>query len=128
MRALVTGGRPEVATNVPASRIPYPWLLADELIVRGDADATDAFAKAAPRRDVEQLPTFVAGRRGKPVDRTARAALASAVAVLAAKEFARALAILEGPTLGDDPIPSIRIVRAKVLARRHVPERRTLAR
>ena len=35
-----------------AKDAPDPWLVADELIRRGEFDAAEAFAKAAPRVDV----------------------------------------------------------------------------
>jgi hypothetical protein len=47
---------------------PAPWLVADELIRRGEVDAADAFANAAPRADVAKLPAYVAPRRGQPDD------------------------------------------------------------
>jgi CHAT domain-containing protein len=37
---------------------PDPWLVADELIWRGEHDAAEAFARAAPRADVEALVLF----------------------------------------------------------------------
>ena len=37
-----------------------PWLVADELCARGEYDAAEAFAKAAPRPDTEKLPAYVA--------------------------------------------------------------------
>jgi len=47
---------------------PDPWSVADELCARGEFDAAEAFAKAAPRKDTEKLPAYVAARRVKPVD------------------------------------------------------------
>jgi tetratricopeptide (TPR) repeat protein len=43
---------------------PDPWLVADELLGRGEVDAAAAFAKGAPRADVEALPAYVEGQRG----------------------------------------------------------------
>src|SRR5262245_29366016 len=48
-----------------AKDLPDPWMVADELIHRGELDAAEAFAKAAPRVDVERLADYVASRRGK---------------------------------------------------------------
>ena len=42
---------------------PDPWMVADELCFRGKHDAAEAFAKAAPRKDVEKMPAYVASRR-----------------------------------------------------------------
>ncbi|MCC7136961.1 MAG: tetratricopeptide repeat protein [Planctomycetes bacterium] len=75
---------------------PDPWLVADELIRRGQHDAAEAFAKAAPRADVERLPEYVASRRGTPDDPARRERMATADAALLAREFAKALAAL-GP-------------------------------
>ncbi len=44
---------------------PDPWLVADELIRRGQHDAAEGFAKAAPRVDTEALPAYVGSRRGE---------------------------------------------------------------
>ena len=63
---------------------PDPWLVADELIRRGEFDAADSFAKAAPRVDVEKLPAYAAARRGKPDDAARRVGLAAANAALGA--------------------------------------------
>ena len=69
---------------------PDPWLVADELIRRGEFDAAGSFAKAAPRVDVERLPAYVASRRGKPDDLARRAHLAGANAALQAGKIADA--------------------------------------
>ncbi|MFO0931409.1 MAG: CHAT domain-containing protein [Planctomycetota bacterium] len=74
---------------------PDPWLVADELIRRAQHDAAEAFAKAAPRVDVEQLPAYVASRRGKPEDPERRERLAKASATLRAGRYSEALAVLE---------------------------------
>jgi len=54
---------------------PDPWLVADDLCVRGQHAAAVAFAKAAPRRDVEKLPAYVASRGGKVANSAVREAL-----------------------------------------------------
>jgi len=85
---------------------PDPWLVADELIRRGEFDAADAFAKAAPRVDVETLPAYVASCRGKPDDPARRARLAAASAALGAGNPADALEALgaEEPAPIDDVV------------------------
>ena len=52
---------------------PDPWLVADQLIRRGEFDAAEVFAKVAPRKLAEKLPAYVASRRGKPDDPARRA-------------------------------------------------------
>jgi len=74
---------------------PDPWLVADELCFRGEHDAAEAFAKAAPRKDTEKLPVYVASQRGKPNNAAARRALAAATKALAAKDPKAALAAIE---------------------------------
>ncbi|MCC7138127.1 MAG: tetratricopeptide repeat protein [Planctomycetes bacterium] len=99
---------------------PDPWIVADELIRRGEFDAADAFARAAPRVDIEALPAYVASRRGKPDDPTRRGRLAKAIAALRAREPADALAALgaeESPPLEDVVGVRLTSVRGYVLAR-----------
>jgi CHAT domain-containing protein len=49
-----------------------PWLVADELCVRGEFDAALAFARASSRPDVLGLPAYVAARRKRPTTRERR--------------------------------------------------------
>ena len=70
---------------------PDPWLVADDLIRRGEFDAADAFARAAPRVDVEALPAYVASRRGRPDDPARRSRQAAAYAALQTRKAAEAL-------------------------------------
>ncbi|MCC7136960.1 MAG: tetratricopeptide repeat protein [Planctomycetes bacterium] len=103
----------DAALKALASRDePDPWLVADELIRRGRHDDADAFAKAAPRVDVERLPEYVASRRGKPDDAERRARLARANAALAAREFAPALDTLGAAESG--PIEDVVGVRLRM--------------
>jgi tetratricopeptide (TPR) repeat protein len=90
---------------------PDPWFVADELIARAAFDAADAFAKAAPRKDVERLPEYVASRRGKTNDAAARTSLAAANAALAAKKPKDALDAL-GPAGAAAPDDVVGIRRA----------------
>jgi len=78
---------------------PDPWLVADELIRRNERDVAEAFAKAAPRvnvekLDVEKLPAYVSSRRGKPDDAARRARLAAANEGLEAQKPNEALEAL----------------------------------
>ncbi len=102
---------------------PNPWLVADELLARGEADAAEAFARAATGKDVAALPGFVASRRGKAVDRAARAAAYAALARVGAAvkqgDAATASSVLDGVrTPPNDPIAAIRIGGARADALR----------
>ena len=66
---------------------PDPWLVADELIRRGGHDAAEVFANAAPRKDVETLPAYLAGRRDKPSEAAAREILHALSGALATKDY-----------------------------------------
>jgi len=80
---------------------PDPWIVADDLCARGEFDAAEAFARAAPRVDTENLPAYVAARRKKPDDPKRRARIAAASAALKAGGPADALKALG---LREDPI------------------------
>ena len=75
---------------------PDPWLVADELVRRGEFDTAESFARAAPRVDVEKLSAYVASRRGKPDEAARRARLAAASTALSAGKFDDAIDAL-GP-------------------------------
>jgi len=96
---------------------PDPWIVADELIRRGAFDAAEAFAKAAPRVEVEMLPAYVASRRGKPDDAAARDALVGMNRALEAKDFPAALAAL-GPADAAPPadVVGVRLAFARGIA------------
>jgi tetratricopeptide (TPR) repeat protein len=64
---------------------PDPWLVADELCFRGEHDAAEAFAKAAPRVDVETLPAYVEAWRRRAPDQAERELLAAMNAALQAR-------------------------------------------
>ena len=51
---------------------PNPWLVADELLLRGEDEAALAFAKAAPRPDTERLPGYLVSQEGVEENRAAR--------------------------------------------------------
>ncbi|MCC7137430.1 MAG: tetratricopeptide repeat protein, partial [Planctomycetes bacterium] len=91
---------------------PDPWLVADELIRRGQHDAADAFAKAASRVDVEKLPAYVASRRGKSDDPARRERLAKANAALSRREFTSALDALDPSEPG--PVEDVVGVRLRM--------------
>ena len=109
------GANDDAALKALAARDdPDPWLVAEELLARGAADAAGAFAAAASRPDVEALAGYVLAQRGKGVDATARSALARANAALSRRDLPAGLAALEG--IEGDPSTvtgvRIRLVRA----------------
>jgi len=96
---------------------PDPWLVADELVRRGEFDAAEAFAKAAPRKDVEKLPEYVASRRGKPDDAATRKPLAAANEALAAGKPKDALDALGLPEKGSiEDVVRVRLAMARGVA------------
>jgi len=97
---------------------PDPWLVADELCFRGEHDAAEAFAKAAPRKDVEKLPAYVTSRRGKPPNTGARKALAATDAALRAKDPEAALQALEGLDEVRDDVVGYQLLYARARALR----------
>ena len=80
---------------------PDPWLVADELLRRGEADAAEAFAKGASRVDTDALPGYVASQPDGPGDPGRRERLANASAALVSKAPDRTLEAL-GP--GESPV------------------------
>ncbi|MFI5401919.1 MAG: tetratricopeptide repeat protein [Planctomycetota bacterium] len=92
---------------------PDPWLVAQSLSARGEHDAAEAFAKAAPRKDVEGLCDYVRSRRGKTNDAAARARLNAARAALARGDPAGALEAAGTSPATDDPLVSILLAHAR---------------
>lgn len=97
--------------------VPDPWLVVDELCFRGEHDAAEAFAKAAPRKTVERLPDYATSRRGKEPEETARRALAAMSAALA-RDPQAALAIADTVAGPATPVIRIRIAMRRGLALR----------
>ena len=67
----------EALKALAAQDEPDPWLVADELCFRGKHDAAEAFAKAAPRVDVERLPAYVDAWREREPNPEGRVLLAA---------------------------------------------------
>jgi CHAT domain-containing protein/tetratricopeptide (TPR) repeat protein len=101
-----------------AQNDPDPWLVAEELIRRDEWGAADGFSKAARRKDVEQLPDYVASRRGKPDDGLARAALLAANAALAGGDAKSALQALASVAGEEGTLVAVRISFARGAAQR----------
>jgi tetratricopeptide (TPR) repeat protein len=100
-----------------AKDVPDPWLVADDLVRRGEHDAAEAFAKATPRVDVERLPSYVASRRGAADDPDRRERLAKANGVLATPrrlEAMEALGPAESPVRED--VVGVRLAAARGFA------------
>ena len=74
---------------------PDPWLVADLLCYRGEHDTAAAFAKAAPRVDVEKLPAYVEAWRKREPDTTDRERLAAGNAAASAKQFEKVVELTE---------------------------------
>ena len=81
--------------DLAATDDPDPWLVVDALLFRTEAEAADAFARAAPRKDTEKLPAYVASVRGKPYDVEAKKALVAANAELSAEGWIEAIASID---------------------------------
>ncbi|MHC4161293.1 MAG: CHAT domain-containing protein [Planctomycetota bacterium] len=95
---------------------PDPWLVADELCFRGEHDAAKAFAKAAPRKDVDKLPAYVASRRGKPPNVAARKALAAANKAFRARDAKAAFAALHGVEPKAADVVTVRLLFGRGIA------------
>jgi hypothetical protein len=103
---------------------PDPWLVAEDLLRRGAAEAAEAFAAAAPRIDVETLPAYVAARRTAGDDTARRTRVATAQGAMSAGKLEAALVALgpaEAPPPRDVPGVQLQQLRGLVLARQQRP-------
>jgi hypothetical protein len=108
----------ESLKRLAAAEKPDPWLVADELLVRGEAAAAERFAAAAPRYDVERLPAYVASRRGKPDAQAARKALAVATTALERGDEGAARSALDGVAGEEGTVLFVRIELVRGFAHR----------
>ncbi len=90
---------------------PDPWLVADELCARAAFEEAEAFAKAAPRKDVEKLALYVAAQRAKPTEVKRRDALTRVNEALASKDVQRAMAEAAGAA-GPEDVTGVRLMSA----------------
>jgi len=90
--------------------VPDPRVVVDTLLLRGSREAAEAFAKAAPRKDVERLPDFVAAWSATEADKAAREAIDKTNAARAAKRGADALAAIAAAPEGAMPFLALRLV------------------
>ena len=86
---------------------PDPWLVADDLWASGNYAVALEFAKAAPRKDVEKLPEYVASRSGRVPNASLRTALANADEAFGKKDPRGALAALESVTPSSEDLVSV---------------------
>jgi CHAT domain-containing protein/lipopolysaccharide biosynthesis regulator YciM len=89
---------------------PDPWHVADVLIARGEIDAAEEFARAAPRPDVEKLPAYVAAQRGKSAQKEARALLRTVLGAASEGKHAAILDLTESLPPERDGIIGLRLV------------------
>ena len=109
------------------NRNPDSWRVADELCYRGQHDAAEAFAKAAPRPDVEKLPAYVAAWRTRQPDHAERKLLVAVNAAMQAgspQRIVEETASLQGAF---NTVSRIRLARARGFALRMVPRLRDSA-
>lgn len=97
---------------------PDPWLVADSLLYRGKREAAEAFARAAPRKDVDSLPDFVTTWSNAAADTAAREALVKINAGIASGRGADALAAADGGAEGAMPFLRLRLKYGSGLALR----------
>ena len=131
--AAFTAKDEKTLASLAAKDKPDPWLVADELCFRGEHDAAEAFAKAAPRKDTERLPAYVLSRRGKLPNAEAREALATANKALRAGDPKAALAAIEAVDANATDVVSVRLLYERgvalrslhrlAIARRHISRR-----
>ena len=95
---------------------PDPWLVADELCRRGEHDAAEAFARAAPRPAVAKLAAYVDARVGKGTEEKERSALAKATEALRTSAWERAVESITGVDASPDSVVGIRLAGARARA------------
>jgi tetratricopeptide (TPR) repeat protein len=88
---------------------PDPWIVADELCLRGEHDAADAFARAAARPDTNRLPEYIASRRKVGATPEVREAFASAREAFRSKDYQKALELSRPATGGSDTVAGVRL-------------------
>ena len=80
---------------------PDPWLVVDELCSRGEYDAAEEFAKAAPRTDTAKLPAYVAAQREEPTPPGLRRAFEEYRSAFATGDVAAALGAIQDVRAGN---------------------------
>ena len=95
---------------------PDPWLVADALLASGARQAAEAFAKAAPRKDVERLPELVARWKATDGDAAARLAIQAGNVALQAQKPADALTAFDAAQGQATPVIAVRLLHGQGLA------------
>jgi tetratricopeptide (TPR) repeat protein len=114
--AALAAGDARALADLAGGTSPDPWLVADELLARGESDAAEAFARAGRGKDVERLPAYVARRRGRPDDAGARRAAARAAAAVRDRDGKAALAALDGVVGEPGTVLALRLRSARATA------------
>jgi CHAT domain-containing protein/tetratricopeptide (TPR) repeat protein len=107
-------------------RKPDPWIVADEVLGRGETGPADVFARQVQGPAGERLAKYVASDTAKAPAAEARKALSAANAALAAEKSGEALAALEKFSSVPSSVLGVRILVARALAR-HAKDSRALA-
>ncbi len=76
--------------------MPDPWLVADELVARGEKDALARFVPLVPEASRGRLAEYVAARLAQPDDAALRKALDAAQAASVGNDVKRVQAAVEG--------------------------------
>ncbi len=88
---------------------PDSWIVAEELIRRGEIDAGIAYARAGLRPATKALEGYITSRRGVPNPEAGHAELLKAQAALAMKLVDNGLAALPSPRAATDTVTGVRL-------------------
>ena len=102
--------------SLAASRASDPWLVADELCLRGELDAAEAFARAVPHKAVEGLPAYVVRVRSAGPRHEESQALAATNAALGKDDHTAALAAASEVQGALDSVVRMRLAYGRGLA------------
>lgn len=102
------GAKDDVKLKALATRpSPDSWIVANELIRRGEIDAGIAYARAGLRPATKALEGYITSRRGKPDAEAGHAELAKVRAALAMKMVDKGLAALPSPRASTDTVTGV---------------------
>jgi CHAT domain-containing protein/Tfp pilus assembly protein PilF len=92
---------------------PDPWLVADLLCSRGQHDAAQAFAEAAPRLDTEKLAGYVQAWRQRGPDKAERELIAAMDAAMEGREPQRVVEGTASPAPRTDTVVGLRLMNVR---------------
>lgn len=95
---------------------PDPWVVAEELRLRGEGDAASAFATAAPRKSVEGLAAYLEARRDARAEERLRKALEEMNARLGARDWSGAAGLAPAANEPLDCVVKIRLLQGSAIA------------